>query len=192
MIPPIESRPEMRENGPTAHAACDSCWNTVPPASRGRLSSKPVAFPGPMEREADMKQWLMLVLAVAGLLIAVACNIPAQCDASQLGAPGNLAPAAREIVSLIPSLTWTYPPSSPSPYPYPAGSPDCALSGYQVHLVQAGSEATEYGGSSIYQNFTPAEPLLPLPLPLPQHDSDVRPSPPVADRKRSVLTQSLT
>ena len=52
-----------------------------------------------MEREADMKQWLMLVLAVAGLLIAVACNIPAQCDASQLGAPGNLAPAAREIVA---------------------------------------------------------------------------------------------
>jgi len=111
-----------------------------------------------------VKKWIIPILAGAALFFALGCTLNSPCAASDLGAPGDLSPAAREVVSLTPSLTWNYPHSGPSPYPYPAGSTGCALSAYQVHLVLAENEFSEYGGTSINQSFTPASPLMPAKL----------------------------
>ncbi len=111
-----------------------------------------------------MKKWLILILAGLGLLFPMGCTLNSPCAISDLGAPGDLSPAAREVVSLTPSLTWNYPHSGPSPYPYPAGSTGCALSSYQIRVVLAGNESADYGGTSINQYFTPASPLMPAKL----------------------------
>lgn len=46
---------------------------------------------------------------------------PIPCTPSEIGIAGNLSPSNYQLVGLSPSLTWEYPSSSPSPYPYPTG-----------------------------------------------------------------------
>jgi hypothetical protein len=115
-----------------------------------------------------LKRWMVLIFGTAGFLMVQACNLRSPCDPSQLGAPGDLSPADREIVSQSPTLRWTYPASSPSPYPYPAGASNCALSGYEVRIVQAHTwnetSIPDWGGTAFDSSFTPGAPLSPATL----------------------------
>jgi len=119
-----------------------------------------------IHRRIDMK-WLWLALVAGISLTAASCTLELPCAPSEMGAPGNLSPAHFALVSLNPNLTWQYPPSEPSPYPYPAGSADCAITGYKVQLHDITGSGIDAGGEvsgSTTTSFTPAAPLRPATL----------------------------
>jgi hypothetical protein len=103
-------------------------------------------------------RWLFLALMLGGLVYIEGCG-PAPCDPAAMGAPGNLWPANYVIVSTSPTLTWEYPSTVPVPYPYPAGSTDCGISGYQVRLISSSGDDVDLGGmvsGSTTTSFSPA------------------------------------
>jgi hypothetical protein len=109
-------------------------------------------------------KWVYLSLVIMGLLFVGGCTIPTPCAPSEMGIAGNMHPSGYALVSLSPSLTWEYPSSAPSPYPYPSGSSDCAISGYQIYLAEFNDQYHDLGGSvsgAASNSFTPSSPLAP-------------------------------
>ncbi len=72
---------------------------------------------------------------------------PDPCAPASLGAPGDLSPANKQVVSVNPTLKWKYPSNVPSPYPYPSGATGCGISGFQIYLLKYGDHV-DLGGSA--------------------------------------------
>lgn len=130
-------------------------------------------------------KWILLLLCFSTLSFLLGCGptpatptptpigggtptptpVPSTCAAS-LGAPGNLSPAGKAIVPLTPTLQWEYPSSAPSPYPYPAGTGGCPVSGFEIHLISSVDLVIEHGGmaGSSATTFSPSSPLSPATL----------------------------
>jgi hypothetical protein len=112
-------------------------------------------------------KWLYITLLLLGVLLIGGCSMPTPCAPAEMGIAGNLSPSNYALVSLSPSLTWEYPPSVPLPYPYPSGSSDCAINGYQVYLAPFYDQYNNLGGNvlgSTSTSFTPSGALTPATL----------------------------
>ena len=112
-------------------------------------------------------KWLILTLLALGVIVVAGCTLSFPCPPSDMGAPGNLVPANYALAPLSPTLTWEYPSSVPSPYPYPVGSTDCTITGFQVYLfTDVIGSSPDLGGtvSGSTHSFTPGAPLAPTTL----------------------------
>lgn len=92
-------------------------------------------------------KWFYLFIVGLGLLFIGGCTMPTPCVPSEMGIPVNMQPSGFAIVSLSPSLTWEYPSSTLSPYPYPSGTPGCAISGYKIYVAKFNDKYTDIGGN---------------------------------------------